>query len=184
MWQSLHRSQSPARPSLRNRSHFGTIAFAPGVERVLHFLPDMATQNTLLESERGFSLLEAVIAAGMVAGAFAALAQLLAMSIASNTSARSSSAATVLAGQKMEQLRALPWGALTPGGTLGGDVDYLDLAGNVLAERGARPPGTVYERRWSVQPAAGGGGGLALQVRVTCGNNDAWLATIRKRRAP
>jgi type II secretory pathway pseudopilin PulG len=144
----------------------------------------MATKTTLLESDHGFSLLEAVIAAGMVAGAFAALAQVLAISIASNVSARSGSAATVLAVQKLEQLRAVPWGALTPGGTLGGDIDYLDLAGNVLAEGGARPPGTVYVRRWSVQPAAGGAEGLALQVRVTGGNNDARLVTIRTRRAP
>lgn len=147
----------------------------------MHFCTGMETKTSLLESDRGFSLLEAVLAAGMVAGAFAALAQLLAMSIASNVSARSGSAASVLAAQKMEQLRALPWGALTLGGTQSGYVDYLDLAGNVLGEGGARPPGTVYVRRWSVLPTPGGAEGFALQVRV---NEDARLVTIRTRRAP
>jgi type II secretory pathway pseudopilin PulG len=184
MWQSLHCSQSPARPASRNRSRFGPIALARGVERVLHFLRGMATRTTFFKSERGFSLLEAVIAAGMVAGAFAALAQVLAMSIANNVSTRSGSAAMVLAVQKLEQLRALPWDALSTGGTPGGDIDYLDLAGSVLAEGGARPPGTVYVRQWSVRPAAGSAEGLALQVRVTGGHNDARLVTIRTRRAP
>ena len=59
----------------------------------------------------------------MVAGAFAALAQVLAMSIANNVSARSGSAAAVLAVQKMEQLRALPWGSLASGALGGGHDD-------------------------------------------------------------
>ena len=142
----------------------------------------MATKTEPLKSERGFSLIEVVIAAGMVAGAFAALAQVLAMSIASNLSARSGSAATVLAVQKMEQLRGLPWGALIPG------VDYLDLAGNLVGEGGASPPGAVYVRRWSVQLAPGGTAAeedeIALEVRVTGGNKDARLVTLRTRQAP
>jgi hypothetical protein len=135
------------------------------------------TARLFLEGERGFSLLEVVVAAGLVTGAFAALAQLLAMSIASNVSARGASAATVLAVQKMEQLRARPWGTLTPGD----EMDYLDLAGNLLGEGGSAPPGAVYVRRWSVQPAPGGAEALALQVRV---NEAARLVTIRTRRAP
>jgi type II secretory pathway pseudopilin PulG len=144
----------------------------------LHFLANMRmkTARLLFSGERGFSLLEVVVAAGIVTGAFAALAQLLAMSIANNVSARGASAATVLAVQKMEQLRALPWDALTSGD----DVDYLDPGGGLLGEGGARPPGAVYVRRWSVQPV-GGAEGLALQVRV---NEAARLVTIRTKRAP
>jgi hypothetical protein len=136
----------------------------------------MATKTESFKSERGFSLLEVVMAAGMVAGAFAALGQVLAMSVASNVSARSGSAATVLAVQKMEQLRGLPWGARAPG------VDYLDFAGNVLGEEGASPPGTVYVRRWSVQLQ--GEDEAVLQVRVTGGHNGARLVTIRTRQVP
>lgn len=145
----------------------------------MHFLWDMTTNTTrrILKNERGFSLLEVVMAAGMVAGAFAALAQVLAMSVASNLSARSGSAATVLAVQKMEQLRGLSWGARAPG------VDYLDLAGNVLGEGGASPPGTVYIRRWSVD-LSGEENEIVLRVRVTGGNNGSRLVTIRTRQAP
>jgi type II secretory pathway pseudopilin PulG len=134
------------------------------------------TQTESFKSERGFSLLEVVIAAGMVAGAFAALAQVLAVSIASNLSARSGSAATVLAVQKMEQLRGLPWGARAPG------VDYLDLAGNVLGEGGESPPGAVYVRRWSVELSEEEDE-IILRVRVTGGHNVSRLVTIRTRRA-
>lgn len=64
---------------------------------------------------RGFSLLETVIATGLIAGAITALAQMFAISVANNISARSGSYATVLAGQKMEQLRGLTWGFDTIG---------------------------------------------------------------------
>ena len=67
------------------------------------------------ESSAGFSLLEAVIATGILAGALAALAQMFALSVASNASSRSSSYATVLAEQKMEQLRGLTWAFDTQG---------------------------------------------------------------------
>ena len=60
--------------------------------------------------EGGFSLLETVVATGLLAGALAALGQMFAISVANNITARSGSYATVLAGQKMEQLRALTWG--------------------------------------------------------------------------
>jgi hypothetical protein len=60
--------------------------------------------------EGGFSLLETVVATGLMAGALAALGQMFAISVANNMTARSGSYATALAGQKMEQLRGLRWG--------------------------------------------------------------------------
>ncbi len=65
---------------------------------------------TFRPSEAGFSLLEATIATGILAAALAALGQLLALSVAINISARTVTYATVLAEQKMEQLRGLAWG--------------------------------------------------------------------------
>ena len=177
MLQSLHRSRTSARPASRNRSGSSTIVLARRLARGLHFLFGMATKTDSFNSERGFSLLEVVMAAGIVAGAFAALAQVLAMSVASNLSARSGSAATVLAVQKMEQLRGLPWGARAPG------VDYLDLGGNVLGEGDPSPPGTVYVRRWSVQ-LSGDEDKIVLRVGVAGGHNGARLVTIRTRQAP
>jgi type II secretory pathway pseudopilin PulG len=61
-------------------------------------------------SEAGFSLLEVMIATGIMAGAVAMLGQMFAISIMNNNSARAGSYATVLAEQKMEQLRGLTWG--------------------------------------------------------------------------
>jgi type II secretory pathway pseudopilin PulG len=72
-------------------------------------------RTTFNRGDRGFTLLETVIATGLLAGAIAALVQMFAISVANNISARSESYATVLAGQKMEQLRGLTWGFDTLG---------------------------------------------------------------------
>ena len=61
-------------------------------------------------SEAGFSLVETIVATGLLAGAVAALGQMFAISVADNTSARTGTFAAVLAEQKMEQLRGLTWG--------------------------------------------------------------------------
>jgi hypothetical protein len=124
------------------------------------------------ENQRGFSLIEAVVAAGIVAGAFAALAQMFALSIARNTSARHGSVTMMLAGQKMEELRALTWGVgLLSGGALDSDVsgyvDYIDQDGNILATSGAIPPSSVYLRRWAVEFPPAIPDALMLQVLVT-----------------
>ena len=60
--------------------------------------------------EAGFSLLEVLIACGILATALIGLAQLFVVAIAANTSARSTTYAAVLAEQKVEELRALTWG--------------------------------------------------------------------------
>ena len=65
---------------------------------------------TFRPSEAGFSLLEVTIATGILATALAALGQMFALSVAINMSARANTYATVLAEQKMEQLRGLTWG--------------------------------------------------------------------------
>ena len=66
--------------------------------------------------DRGFSLLEALIATTIVCGAVAALAQLSALAIGANRSARATTFTSLLAQQKMEQLRALTWGFDAAGG--------------------------------------------------------------------
>jgi hypothetical protein len=67
------------------------------------------------ESESGFSLLEAIVATGLLAGGIAALGQMFAIAVADNTSARAGSLGAVLAEQKLEQLRGLTWGFDTQG---------------------------------------------------------------------
>ena len=72
-------------------------------------------------SETGFSLIETMIATGLLAGAITFLGQMFAMSIASHSSARRETFAAVLAAQKLEQLRGLTWSV----GTLGEPLSDL-----------------------------------------------------------
>lgn len=156
------------------------------------------TEALVRDHQCGFSLIEAVVAAGIVAGAFAALAQMFALSIAHNTSARNGSVEMMLAGQKMEELRALTWGVeLSPGGALDRDVsgyvDYIDQESRILAASGTMPAPTVYIRRWSVDPLPASPDALMLQVLVARPPNRAGLAadddgarlvTLRIRKTP
>jgi len=61
-------------------------------------------------AERGFSILEVLMATTILTVGLAALAQLFAISTRANFSAKTTSTAAILAQQKMEQLRALTWG--------------------------------------------------------------------------
>jgi len=61
-------------------------------------------------NESGFSLAETIIATGIMAASIAGLGQLFAVSVMSNRTARNTTFATVLATQKMEQLRSLTYG--------------------------------------------------------------------------
>lgn len=169
------------------------------------------------DDHRGFSLLEAIVASGLMAGALAALGQMFAISVANNRSARAASYATVLAEQKMEQLRGLTWGfdaqgapisdtssdtaapvetpaggtglSPSPAGTLtsntGGWVDYVDQSGNTLGGGTALPPGTVYIRRWAVEPLPSSPADtIALHVFVTTrvGRGEARLSSLKTRK--
>jgi len=61
-------------------------------------------------SEGGFSLVEVIVATSLLATALVTLAQLFAISTKTNLSSRNTTYATVLAQQKVEELRALTWG--------------------------------------------------------------------------
>jgi Tfp pilus assembly protein PilV len=129
--------------------------------------------------ERGFSLIEAIVAAGLIAGACAALAQMLTMSIARNMSARSLSAAIIIAAEKMEQLREVPWDAAA------GGVDYVDQSGRLIGSGSTVPPDALYVRRWDVAPLPSRADVLACRVVVTRGQREtARLFTLRARRSP
>ncbi len=70
----------------------------------------MAKYSFNHKSDAGFSLVETMISTMILATALVALAQLFAVSSKSNSGARNSTFAMVLAQQKMEQLRGLTWG--------------------------------------------------------------------------
>ena len=65
--------------------------------------------------QEGFSLLEVLVATTVMTVALSSLAQLFVISTRSNASSKSTTYASVLAGQKMEQLRGLTWGFDTLG---------------------------------------------------------------------
>ena len=121
--------------------------------------------------EAGMSLLEAIVATGLLSIALVSIAQLFALAIRSSVASRSTTYGSILAGQKLEELRATPALVPSPPDTLEdnapGFVDYIDQAGGVAAGGGAKPPGNaIYTRRWAIAPVAGAPDTLVLQVRV------------------
>src|SRR2546428_13808651 len=75
----------------------------------------MALAKSSWTAERGFSILEVLMATTVLTVGVAALAQLFAISTRATFSAKIPTAASILAQQKMEQLRGLTWGFDTLG---------------------------------------------------------------------
>ena len=91
-------------------------------------------------SESGFSLIESMIALGLLTTISLSVAQLFAVAAKRNTDARGQTSTAILATQKMEQLRGLTWGFDT--------VTGLGL------------PATDTTTNLSTDPPSGGGNGL------------------------
>jgi len=75
----------------------------------------MALAKYKFNNQSGFTLVETLVATTILAIALTSLAQLFAISVQNNLVARNSSFATILAMQKMEQLRGLTYGFDTLG---------------------------------------------------------------------
>lgn len=86
-----------------------------------------------LRDARGFSLLEVLIAAAILASALLALAQVIAFATRATALAGRMTNAALLAAQKIEQLRAGSWSELQPG---------------------SDSPAPGFNRTWSVTPLA------------------------------
>ena len=136
--------------------------------------------------QRGFSLFETIVATSLLATALVALAQLVGAGVQSGAAARARAATTLMAEQKMEQLRALPWAtlaAMAPGAT-----DYLDTAGDEQCAAADEACGdAVYVRRWSATPASFSSGVLILEVDVRLvgkGHGSTTLVSARARMTP
>jgi type II secretory pathway pseudopilin PulG len=159
----------------------------------------------------GFTLIEAIIATGLLATLVVGIGQVFVASSRAVHIARVRTLAAILAGQKMEQLRSLSWaheagGVLlsdlstnlaaeppsgggpglspAPPGSLDADVPmYVDYA-NASGAREPTAASAAFVRRWSVTPLASDPQNLLLlEVRVlTVGGGDARLASIKARR--
>ena len=117
-----------------------------------------------MRGHSGFSLVEALIATTVLAVGVASLAQLFMLAAGSNLAATRRTHATLLASQKLEELRSLDWGTELRDGT-------SDSVGE-------------YRRRWSVGPLPGyAANAVILDVFVTWNRSRvAHLATIKARR--
>ena len=120
---------------------------------------------------RGFTLVETVIAISITAVALTALAQLFLIASQANADAGRSSFASVLATQKIEQLRSLGADLVQQGqpslsSNTSGACDFLDAYGQLLGAGTNPPPGTVYIRRWSVEPIPSDPDTFVVQVAV------------------
>ena len=71
--------------------------------------------NSSNNGESGFSLIEVMVATGLLVTALVTLAQLFVISTRSNLGSHNTTYASVLAEQKLEELRALAWGYDTQG---------------------------------------------------------------------
>jgi Tfp pilus assembly protein PilV len=116
----------------------------------------------------GFSLVESVIACAILATAVLSVGHLASGAVALVTDARSRTFATILAIDKLEELRTSP----------------APAAGNDVVDSNGQPASSVtsrrYDRRWSVTSVSGdvqilsvvvtsSPGGLSHEVRLTGG---------------
>ena len=130
-------------------------------------------------AERGFSLIEVLVAAAILAVGLLSLAQLLAMTVSANAAAGRTTDATVLAAQKLEDLRAEPWSVLDA--NIGEFADSLDRSGRPIDASSA----AAFRRRWFVEPWLGDPAHtLVIRVVVTTAREEAATVTVRTRTSP
>jgi hypothetical protein len=143
---------------------------------------------TTVAHEQGSSLVEALVAALIVSTGVLTMAQLLSIATATNLAARRSTVATIVAEQKLEELRALRWEYLqaSPSATLQQNTDgFVDYIG-------------IFTRRWSIEPVLLiPDSAFVIQVLVTAPNDEnrigqgavsrlrghARIVTVRSRKA-
>jgi prepilin-type N-terminal cleavage/methylation domain-containing protein len=129
--------------------------------------------------DRGFTLVETIIAIGLLAGAVASLAQLVAFCTSTYAAAYHRTKSAWLTQQKIEQLRSDPALDATPR-----TVEYLDPDGTVVCRGELTCPRAVYLREWSVKPSATAAAAVFVHVstrRVRDGSGDVHLVTVRPR---
>ncbi len=131
-------------------------------------------------TDRGFSLVESIVAIGVLTTGLITLAHLAAMSLQTGALARHLTLTTILAAQKMEQLYAQR--------TLEGsanEIEYLDDHGNVVCDSASGCTATVYTyvRQWSIASVLRAPGTALIIVSAAhrSGPRDVRLMSIRRR---
>ena len=160
---------------------------------------------------RGFTLIEVVIASGLLIALSIGAALLLTLTLDTIAHSRQRAQALVLARSKLEEVLSLRWSARDLDGVLllssdasliapgAGDDDYLDAQGQWIASgtAGGIPASACYARRWVIARSGSGASELLIvQVMVTTaksarggtdaferGDRDAvWISGARLRR--
>ena len=128
--------------------------------------------------------MEALVATLILTTGLLTMAELVRVATATNIVAKNGTLATILAEQKMEQLRALAWefdAAGVPVSDAGlqaspaslqqntpGFVEHVDGGGQIVSRAAQPPPAAVYTRRWSIEPMPSSTGpAVLIQVLVT-----------------
>ena len=116
--------------------------------------------------ERGFSLIETLVAIALLAGAMTTLVRLVSIAESANADARRATIVATLAVSKMEELRGPTADrSVDSGRSLDADVDqycdFFDADGYPLGSGAVRPAGTAFVRRWAI-----GGLGADPETRV------------------
>ncbi len=132
-----------------------------------------------LRSERGFSLVEVLIASTILIIALLSLAQLLSLATAANAAAGRATFSAVLAAEKLEELHTLAWESVRR--QPGESVDYLDRSGRTVGNAAL----ATYRRRWLIDPLpVDPDNSFVIQVIVSGRRDEARMAGVRTRKAP
>ena len=127
-----------------------------------------------MRHDRGFVLLEVIVAAALLVTLAAGTSQIIAAAVREGHASRLRALATVAASDKIEELRSLKPIDVT------GGVDCLDAAGASVASGLPPPRSAVFIRRWRVQPIDGDPDVLTVRVEVLTrdGGSSARLVTV------
>ncbi len=117
-------------------------------------------RTSRIDAARGFSLVEVLVAMGILITAVGALAQVSVLAGVTGTRARRTTLLALAARQKLEELRARPWDAddLQPSSPdtvshdTSGYVEYLDESLRTLGGGSPIPEGAAIACRWSIVP--------------------------------
>ena len=129
-----------------------------------HFAFSSGMRCRALRETGGFSLLDALIAAAILASALLSLAQLLALTTRTTAAAGRMTDATLFAAQKIEQLRAGSWSEL---------------------QSGSDAPAAGFTRTWSVTPLPADPDHVALlEVLVQAPGGQTRLVALKTKQEP
>jgi prepilin-type N-terminal cleavage/methylation domain-containing protein len=116
----------------------------------------------MLRSQKGFTLVEVLVATAIVVTIAAGTAQLFAIAIRDEVAARQQLAMSAAAGTKLDEIAASVASASPPGALMGALDRSVDGYADVVVAAGAS-----FERRWVVAPLTGyAASAVAVVVRI------------------